>query len=172
MSVVVIETPRTTIRPYAEEDIERILPIFSDPTTMQFWPQPLDEQAVRGWVTRAIESYRANGHGRMLVEDRADGAVIGDCGIALSQVNGQQEYDLGYIFHHPYWRQGYALECARAVLDDGIARLGLRRVVANMAHDHAGSRRVAEKLGMRRESEFHNTRNRNLLTYLYVWEKE
>ena len=38
---------------------------------------------------------------------------------------------------------------------------------ANMAWDHLGSQRVAERIGMRRVLEFHNPRNRGILTYLY-----
>jgi ribosomal-protein-alanine N-acetyltransferase len=86
----------------------------------------------------------------------------------LGALLGQREHDLGYIIHHPYWRQGYGLECARACLEYGIHTLGLRRIVANMAHDHIASARVAERLGMRREASFHHPRNRNILTYVYA----
>ena len=165
-----IETARTLIRPYAEADIDLMKPIFTDPITMVFWPQPFSEEAVAAWVRRASASFAATGLGHMLVELRDGGSVIGDCGIMETDVNGRREYDLGYIFHHPYWRQGYGVECARACLEYGIGTLGLKRIVANMAHDHVASARVAERLGMRREATFHNPRNRNILTYLYALE--
>lgn len=164
-----IITARTVIRPYTEADIERIAPVLSDPLTMRFWPQPLTPEQIKEWVRRSIRSFAAQGLGRMLVEQRATGVVIGDCGIVYTEINGQQEHDLGYIIHHPFWRQGYALECSHAVLEDGIQRLGLRRLVANMACDHSGSIRVAERLGMLRETEFHNPRNRGIRTYVYAF---
>jgi len=163
-----IETPRTIIRPYTEADSALIAPIFADPITMVFWPQPLSEDATAAWVRRASALFPATGLGRMLVELREGGAPLGDCGIVEAEINGRREYDLGYIIHHPYWRQGYGIECARACLEYGIHTLGLRRIVANMAHDHVASARVAERLGMRREASFHNPRNRNILTYLYA----
>jgi [ribosomal protein S5]-alanine N-acetyltransferase len=162
-----IETPRTIIRPYTESDITLIAPIFADPVTMMFWPQPLSEEATAAWVRRAT-SFAATGLGHMLVELREGGAQIGDCGIVEAEINGRREYDLGYIIHYPYWRQGYGIECAQACLEYGIHTLGLRRIVANMAHDHVASARVAERLGMRREASFHNPRNRNILTYVYA----
>jgi [ribosomal protein S5]-alanine N-acetyltransferase len=165
-----IETARTIIRPYTEADVALIAPIFADPITMMFWPQPLSENAAAGWVRRASTSFLATGLGRMLIELRDGGAPIGDCGIVESEINGQREFDLGYIIHHPYWRLGYGVECARACLEYGIHTLGLRRIVANMAHDHTGSARVAERLGMRREASFYNPRNRNSLTYVYAIE--
>jgi [ribosomal protein S5]-alanine N-acetyltransferase len=163
-----IETPRTIIRPYSESDIALIAPIFADPVTMMFWPQPLSEDAIAAWVQRASASFLATGLGRMLVELRDGGVPIGDCGIVEAEINGRREHDLGYIIHHPYWRQGYGLECARACLEYGIHTLGLKRIVANMAHDHIASARVAERLGMRREAIFHHPHNRNILTYLYA----
>ena len=163
-----IETPRTIIRPYTEADIVLIAPIFADPITMIFWPQPLSEEASAAWVRRASASFPATGLGRMLVELRAGGPPIGDCGIVETEINGQREYDLGYIIHHPYWRQGFGLECARACLEYGMHTLGLKRIVANMAHDHSASARVAERLGMQREASFQHPRNRNILTYVYA----
>lgn len=41
-----------------------------------------------------------------------------------------------------------------------------------MAAEHIASRRVAERIGMQREREFYNKRNRNLLTYLYAYDVE
>jgi RimJ/RimL family protein N-acetyltransferase len=165
---MLIETSRTRIRSYTEDDVHLVLPIFTDPTTMTFWPQPLSAEAVASWVRRNSESFQASGLGRMLVEHKETDAVIGDCGIVQGEINGQLEYDLGYIIHHPYWRQGFGLECAQACLDYGMRTLGLKRIVANMAHNHVASMRVAEKLGMQREATFYNPRNRNMLTYLYV----
>jgi RimJ/RimL family protein N-acetyltransferase len=163
-----IRTERTIIRPYTEEDLPLVLPIFSDPVTMAFWPQPMSPEGAAAWIERSMRAFAADGTGRMIVTERESGEVIGDCGVIQSQVNGRPEYDLGYIIHHPRWRQGFGLECARASLDYALRTLGLKRIVANMAHDHTGSRRVAEKLGMRREGTFHNPRNRDILTYLYV----
>lgn len=104
----------------------------------------------------------------MVVELAASGEVVGDCGIARAEVDGKMENDLGYIIHHPYWRRGLGEECARACLEYGLRETGLRRIVANMPHDHRASIRVAEKLGMRRERLFANRRNRDILSHLYV----
>lgn len=163
----VLVTPRLILRPYTAADLPLVLPIFSDPITMAFWPQPLTEAAVSAWVLRHSAAFQTTRLGRLLVELRDTHVAIGDCGIMNSEVNGRPEYDLGYIIHHPYWRQGFGSECAQACLDYGIHMLGLRRIVANMPYDHTASMRVAERLGMQREATFHNLRNRNILTYLY-----
>src|SRR3954463_15216179 len=60
---IMIETPRTIIRPYTEADIARIAPILADPITMAFWPQPFSEAAAAAWVRRASASFPATGLG-------------------------------------------------------------------------------------------------------------
>lgn len=167
MSPFCLETPRTIIRPYRDADIDRVLPIFSDAITMGFWPQPFTAEQVAAWVRGAVAEYRQTGLGRMVIELRETGQVIGDCGIKEADVNGTVENDLGYIIHHPYWRQGYAVECAAAVLGYGRLR-GLKRVVANMPVNHFGSERVAQHLGFTKEGEFLNARNRGIRTWLYA----
>lgn len=164
-----IQTPRTRIRPYGESDMALIAPILSDTTTMSFWPRPLNEKAVAEWVERNAGSFRETGLGRMLVELRVTGEVIGDCGVALTEVDGKVEHDLGYIIHNSYWERGLGVECARACLEYALREKGLRRIVANMPHDHPASIRVAERLGMDWERSFANHRNRDILTRLYVY---
>jgi len=41
-----------------------------------------------------------------------------------------------------------------------------------MPFDHHASRSVIEKIGMTKEKEFSNARNRNILTYLYAIEND
>jgi ribosomal-protein-alanine N-acetyltransferase len=162
-----LETDRLTLRPYERSDLDVMGQILGDSKTMQFWPQPFDPKAVSDWVNRSLDSYLSHGFGRWVVVLKKDDCVIGDCGILKIEVNGTIENDLGYIIHHPWWRQGYASEAARACMDYGFRQLGLQRLVANMTEDHLGSRAVAEKLGMRLESRFRNSRNGMKWTVLY-----
>lgn len=45
--------------------------------------------------------------------------------------------------------------------------LQLDSICINMPVDHVSSRRVAELIGMKLETEFINSQNRNIRTYLY-----
>lgn len=165
---IVMETPRTVLREYQTDDLMPLHVILSDPITMQFWPAPFTPEATTGWIDRQIRGYAERGYGRWAVLDRQSGEQIGDVGFLYTEVNRQMEIDLGYIIHYPYWRQGFAFETAQACLDYARSQLPIGRVVANMAHDHVASRRVAEKLGMHFAGDFLNTRNRNIRTLLYT----
>lgn len=162
-----ITTTRTILRPYTPADVAQIAPILGDPTTMAFWPQPLDLAAAASWVERSITAYATHGLGRWLICTRTTGAVIGDCGVLPITLEGATEWDLGYIVHYPFWRQGYALECAQAYIA-AVRQAGqIPTLIANMPADHIASWRTAEALGFQYERSFANPRNRNILTRIY-----
>jgi RimJ/RimL family protein N-acetyltransferase len=106
--------------------------------------------------------------GRYCVVLKQDQKIIGDCGILRLEKAGEQLYDLGYIIHHPFWRRGYAVEAARAVIGHAFNTLGLDVIHANMPFNHDSSRLVAERIGMKKIGEFINERNRNVRTLLYA----
>ena len=163
-----LRTERLRLRPWQTTDIDELYAILSAPRTMEFWPAPFDRDQTTAWLERSREMYSVEGYGRFAVELAGTGDIIGDCGLLHLEFEGQTEVDLGYIIHHPYWRNGYAVEAAGAVLQFALVERGVRRVVANMAEQHAGSRRVAERLGMRLERRFRNPRNRDLPTLFFV----
>jgi ribosomal-protein-alanine N-acetyltransferase len=163
-----LETERLILRHYSGDDVDAFLPILSDPTTMSFWPRPFVRQDVQNWIDRSIANYAQYGFGRYVVLTKASQTIIGDCGIGRLSVAGEVVNDLGYIIHHPYWRQGYATEAARAVKDYAFSTLQLDALHANMPWDHAASRSVAESIGMRLVKEFLNERNRNIRTCIYT----
>jgi RimJ/RimL family protein N-acetyltransferase len=168
---VIIETRRLLIRGYSVDDIPLLHKILSDPKTMSFWPELFSLEQTAAWIERSMKSYIENGFGRYAVLLKHAGELIGDAGILKSEINGKTENDLGYIIHHSFWNNGYATEASGAILLRGLGSIGLRRIAANMACNHRASAHVAEKIGMKKELEFINNRNRNLPTFLYSIEK-
>jgi len=59
--------------------------------------------------------------------------------------------EVGWRLARPYWGMGYALEAARAAIDDGFGRLGLAEIVAYTVPANQASRQVMERLGMSRD---------------------
>ena len=165
-----LTTDRTLLRPYEPGDVERLLPVLGDATTMAFWPAPLDRPAVTAWVERQVRAFAETALARRVIVRKSDGVVLGDCGVVRAEIAGQPENDLGYIVHHPFQHQGYAIECAAACVEHALRVHGLRRIAANMPAEHEASRRVAQRLGMRLERAFANPRNRGIATELWVLE--
>lgn len=166
-----IETQRLFIRKFVAADLEEFFEILSDPKTMNFWQQPYSREGAQAWIDRNLQSYAEVGYGRYAVVLKDEQKLIGDCGILKMNLAGEEIFDFGYIIHHPYWRKGYAEEAAIAVRDYAFEHLKLPTLHANMPWNHYGSSRVAEKIGMKKISEFINERNRNTRTLLYAISK-
>ncbi|WP_202710943.1 GNAT family N-acetyltransferase [Sporosalibacterium faouarense] len=167
-----IETKRLILREMTSKDLDELSRILTDPRTMKFWEKPFSINQVENWIERNIKAYKQYGYGRWLVCLKEENRVIGDVGFLVVDINDKVENDLGYIIHADYWNKGYGKEAAEACLNYGFTKLGMKRIIANMAWDHYSSIKLAKKIGMKEENEFINKRNRGILTYLYSIEKE
>ena len=148
----VLETQRLMLCELEPTDLEAILPMMSDPEVMQFWPQPYTRESTAAWIAHWIERYAEDGCGYWLARDRHSGEIVGQAGIVVQELGGDEpEAGLGYIIHRPHWRQGYAHEAAAGCLEWAFNALEVRRVVATVRPENLPSAAVARKLGMKPE---------------------
>jgi RimJ/RimL family protein N-acetyltransferase len=78
---------------------------------------------------------------------KADGAVVGELGASYNAATATAQ--VGYTVVEPSWGRGYATAALRALIARLLADPRVRRVVAETLAEHAASRRVMEKAGMR-----------------------
>lgn len=163
-----IETERLTLHPLVPGDARYLWPFLSDARTMHHWPQPYGYADCERWVRRAVEVRQEIGISRCLIRRKSDGRVVGDAGIFILPVADlERVYDLGWMVHWPYQGLGYATEAARAIRDQALGPLGLKRLIVNLNWKNHPSRQVALKLGARFLRRFHNHRYRWTPTELY-----
>ena len=135
-------------------DLDDLLGIFGDPVVMAaFREEPLDREQVRRWLERNLDHQREHGFGLFAVCLKADGRLIGDCGLELMEVSGEQVAELGYDFRRDCWNRGYATEAACAVRDFAFGTLRLPRLVSLIQPGNPASERVAQKVGLRRNGQ-------------------
>ena len=146
-----IETPRLVLRPMRAEDTDALLHIFADPQVMAaFGVEPFDRPQMERWVRRNLDHQAAHGYGLYSVIFKESGLLVGDCGLELMEVSGTPAAELGYDFRSDHWDLGLATEAATAVRDHAFGALGLPRLVSLIRQGNDASRRVAEKVGLRR----------------------
>ena len=155
---VVAETGRLSIRRLTLDDAEFILDLLNQPSFLRYigdkGVRTLDD--ARAYLLNGpIASYDRFGFGLYRVGLRADGSAMGICG--LLKRDALDDVDIGFAFLPPFWSQGYAFEAAGAVLAHARGALGLRRIVAIVSPDNAGSIRLLERLGLRFERMFRLT---------------
>lgn len=93
----VIESERLLLRPMGAADVDDLLRIFSDPKVMaSFGGILFDRPQMTRWMQRNLDHQAEYGYGLISVIHKADGLLIGDCGLGHVQVNGIDVVELGY----------------------------------------------------------------------------
>ena len=150
----ILETERLILREYTLEDFDGLYRILSDPETMKHYPKPYDEKGTLRWLNWSLDNYERYGFGLWAMELKADGRFIGDCGITMQNIDGQQLPEIGYHIDKAFWRQGYAKEAATAVRDWFFRNRDFDAVYSYMTKTNAGSYSTAASVGMKRLKEF------------------
>jgi RimJ/RimL family protein N-acetyltransferase len=151
-----LETARLNMRDFRQDDWPTVAAYWADPRYQRYYPEhERQEETVRTLVASFVAAQTAQPRRKwqLALVTRADGQLIGNCGIRVNDPD-LREANIGYELNPDYWGQGFASEAARAILRFGFEELGLHRVWAECVADNAGSARVLETLGMRREAHF------------------
>ena len=149
------------LRPMVAGDLDGLLEIFGDPAVMAAFDEtPFDREHMSRWLERNLEQQREHGFGPLAVCPKVDGRLIGDCGLELMEVDGEQVAELGYDLRSDCWNQGYATEAACAVRDHAFTTLRLPRLVSLIRPGNAASARVAEKTGLTKTAQIEPLRDR------------
>lgn len=146
-----IETERLVLRLPVEADHPALFAMWADPEVMAELGPVKDDEASHA-VLAKHDAYRHEGLGFWTVARKADGAVIGFCGLKRGDAHNPiaGEIEAGWIVAREHWRQGYALETMIAALDWGWANLEIERIVAITAAINRKSQALMERLGMTR----------------------
>ncbi|HZR36068.1 MAG TPA: GNAT family N-acetyltransferase [Nevskia sp.] len=147
--MIILQTPRLTLRRLVAEDAPFILVLVNDPDWLRFIGDKnvRDLDGARAYIANGpAATYARCGYGLWLVELR-DGTPIGLCGL-LSR-DTLPHPDIGFAFLPQYRGQGYAREAAAATLAHARGPLGLERVLAITSPDNAASGKLLEKIGLR-----------------------
>lgn len=145
-------TPRLTLRPLGERDIDAVFAMMSDDLTMQFWDYPAfkERETVADIVTAQLADVDAGKAMYWAVALAPEGAVIGSCD--LSEIDRHhQRAEVGFLFNRAYWGNGYAREAMGAVIAHAFNDMDVQRLWARFHAGNAASQRLLERLGFSRE---------------------
>ncbi|HEY0302128.1 MAG TPA: GNAT family N-acetyltransferase [Rhizomicrobium sp.] len=143
-----LETERLLLRYPEAGDVTTIASLIGDfevSKNLGTVPHPYAEEDAMTWFS-SLADRRARGEAYQFgVTRKSDGAYMGGCGLHLKD----GEFELGYWFGKPYWRQGYATEAARRLVVFAFDDLKAAGVWAGWFHDNPRSGHVLAKLGFR-----------------------
>jgi RimJ/RimL family protein N-acetyltransferase len=152
--VTEILTKRLRLTPLSADDFDELAAMYSDPEVMlgsSGAAVPRTRVESMEWLTRILTSSSAGvGRQTFRVDERDTGAFLGRCGLRPDAHTLHTE--LAYAFVRRAWGRGVATEAAEAVLEWGCSA-GVTRVVGCVLAANIASRRVLEKVGMKRVGE-------------------
>jgi RimJ/RimL family protein N-acetyltransferase len=145
---VVLETARLVLRPWrvAEAAVQRELWTERDPRVPPHRRIDAHGRPTLADIEQSIRTSRPSSTGLLAVERKAEGDVIGYCGLVDSGRGAAGEPELAFELLRRVWGHGYATEAASAVLDWARAS-GHERLWATVWEWNTASRRVLAKLG-------------------------
>jgi RimJ/RimL family protein N-acetyltransferase len=126
----------------------------ADPAVMEFFPAPLSRPDSDALLERIERCFERHGYGFWAVEIAAGRELAGFTG--LQPVDGELAFapavELAWRLSTRCWGRGIATEAASAAAAFAFTTLELPELVAYTAAINRRSRRVMERLGMRRDS--------------------
>lgn len=149
---MIIETAHLILREYTIQDFEALYEIMSDPETMQHYPKPFDEERTKNWIEWNLNNYKEYGFGLWAVVLKETAEFIGDCGLTIQNIDGENLPEIGYHIHKKYWRRGFGSEAAKAVRDWAFEHTEYNGI----SYAYAITRREWEEL-----KKFDNQKNEN-----------
>ena len=147
-----VRTRRLTLRALRDDDRPAHFRLFRDESVLRYlYDDVMDDEALeahfakRWWRGLPKEGEWAN----LVVE--SEGTFLGHVGVAAGS-SVHRTCEIGYVFSPDAAGRGFATEAARAVVDLAVTCLDAHRVIARLDARNEASRRLLERLGMRREA--------------------
>src|SRR4051812_37440703 len=168
-----IETERLLIRRVTAADLPFFEGIHADPEVARYLShgRPRTAAESKEWIETLLESYEQTGLGQCAVTLKADGTLIGRCGLSFMAVDPTPRADglktgyyfpakappgvgatghaeLGYTLDRAQWGKGYAREAVAAIYEYSTRRLQRKGIISLIHADNARSKRLADSFGV------------------------
>jgi RimJ/RimL family protein N-acetyltransferase len=142
-----VVTERLELRGVGAQDLDALYTLNADPEVWHHLPEGRHSRPgiTQAWIDRCARHWELGGVSYWMARDRETGEVIG---VGGAQRHAPGFWNLYYRLVRAHWGSGYATELSRAAIrvagehDPGIP------VVAWIHAHNAGSRAVAERLGL------------------------
>ncbi|HZV18953.1 MAG TPA: GNAT family N-acetyltransferase [Sphingobium sp.] len=158
MAEIIARTERLLLRTEAEGDQRIWRNHMNDAAVMAHLGGPRTDEQIAESFRRMADGWAQHGYSFMLLERRADGLLIGHCGLAPIEpdeappaLHGQMQ--IGWMLRADCWGQGYALEAALCVTELAFERFGAPTLFGQTSLGNVPSWRLMERLGMSRRAD-------------------
>ena len=148
-----IETDRLMLRRFTMEDADAMYRNWaSDDEVTKYltWPTHTSISVTRAVLEEWIQKYEERDFYNWAIELKEIGEPIGSISV-VSYETRTAAASIGWCIGKHWWGQRITPEAGRAVLQYLFEHIGFNRIAAKHDEDNAGSGRVMQKIGMKRE---------------------
>ncbi|GAA4714842.1 GNAT family N-acetyltransferase [Sphingomonas lutea] len=163
MAEVATETDRLRLRTWDDADKVEFARVTNTPAVMRWLGGVQSDEWLAAGFERIDGYQRDFGHTLWAVERKADGALLGFCGLKRVNSPGAScpgDFEVGWRLREDAWGQGFAKEAAIASLDLAFDHFAAPHVVALTVEGNASSRGLMARLGMTRRADLDFTDDR------------
>ncbi len=145
-----LETERLIMREWRQEDADDFYAINSDPRVMETLGPLKTREEISGLIIRLQELQAKDGCCFWALETKADGKLIGWCGMirGAHDVPVKDKLEIGWRLAFDSWGYGYITEAAKKCIRWAAKRFPDEHVWAITSENNDRSRAVMERLGM------------------------
>ena len=144
------ETERLLLRPLKPDDLEDLYTLYRDPEVMLYLTgEPRDREETAAALERHLGDHCRFGYGLCAAIHKADGKMIGRCGLIPWRQEGPWQAELAWLFARPWWGRGLGTEFGREMIARAWGPLGLDSLMARAYLANVASVGIMRKLGMR-----------------------
>jgi RimJ/RimL family protein N-acetyltransferase len=150
-----VRTARLTIRLATSADADATWAYRTDPSVARWTTRlAVDREQYAKWYASPewIDSRLVIEHDGVLVGELACEVKDGWAQVEVTDRAAGTEAEIGWILAPEHQGNGFGTEAVEALLGICFEQLGVRRVVASCFADNEASWRLAERVGLRRES--------------------
>ncbi len=150
-----IETERLVLRQLQEEDFESIATLYGNEDVARNISFLEGRARSRETARRFFDWFRSQQTEPRKTKDVYDFAItdrkgyfIGHTMLFYHQEDDRDIFERVIYLSPQYWKQGYATETQRALMEFGFGKLGLQKIYATAALDNVGSQLEQVRSGM------------------------
>lgn len=147
------ETERLKFRLLQDDDFETWLNFFKNSDTAKFLGfghLSSAEEQCQFWFDIQERRYKNDLGGMNVLIEKETGKFVGQCGLLIQEVDGQQKMEIGYSVLPEFWGKGFAPEAAKKCRDFAFENSFTDVLISIIHIDNIKSEKVALKNGMKK----------------------
>lgn len=165
---MIFETERLILREMNQFDYPSLSAIIQDEQTMFAYNGAMSDEETQNWLDRQLKRYSNDGFGLWAVILKENGKMIGQAGISWQEIENGRVPEIGYLFNREYWKNGYAIEAAKACKQYAFDILGFNEIYSIVRDINIPSMNVAiRNVMLIRNQTIRYYRGVNMIHYLF-----